>query len=423
MAFQDIRKSRKYLSATDIGFVLGVLILLGALLVLNIYLARELEGGEWLFLRWSSVRAALSDQLEPYGSTIAERVQLLVYGREAFLSEYPYALNDPLYIVLLYAPLAWLFTDFAIVRGIWMSLSQVALIGIVLLSINLSEWKPPVWLVVALTAFGLFNYLSIDSFLSGSPAIFLTLLYLCILVALRSFSDELAGVLLCLVAYQWELGALFFLFVLIFVFANRRWSVLAGFGMALAVLLIISFISNSGWAISYIRAVVFDWNRGADQSFGTTLAYIFPSLSFPVGRWIAMIIGVVLLFESIRSVNEHFRHVAWVAFLTLAVNPIMGFAIFPSNHVVFIPAFVLVTALAWERWVKNRMLVSVVLLAIVFLFSFGLYYSQGLFTEMSLYSDLLKILPPVLTTIGLYWMRWWAIRPPRIWADQFGVRK
>jgi len=399
------------------------LILLGALLALNIYLARKLDGGEWLFLRWSSVRAALSDQLEPYGSTIAERVQMLVYGREAFLSEYPYVLNDPLYIVLLYAPLAWFFTDFTIVHGIWMSLSQVALIGIVLLSINLSEWKPPVWLIVALTGFGLFSYFSIDSFLSGSPAIFLTLLYLCILVALRSFSDELAGVLLCLVAYQWELGTLFFLFVLVFVFANRRWSVLAGFGMTLTVLLIISFTSNSGWVISYIRAVVFDWNRSIEYSFGTTLVYVFPALNFSFGRWIAMIVGVVLLFESIRSVNEHYRHVAWVAFLTLAVNPMLGFAIFPSNHVVFIPAFVLVVALAWERWVKRRMLVSALLLVIVFLFSFGLYYYQGLFTEVRLYSDLLKILPPVLTMLGLYWMRWWAIRPPRLWADQFGSRQ
>jgi len=42
---------------------------------------------------------------------------------------------------------------------------------------------------------------------------------------------------------------------------------------------------------------------------------------------------------------------------------------------------------------------------------------------MSLYSDLLKILPPVLTMLGLYWMRWWAIRPPRLWADQFGARQ
>jgi len=69
------------------------------------------------------------------------------------------------------------------------------------------------------------------------------------------------------------------------------------------------------------------------------------------------------------------------------------------------------------------MLVSALLLAIMFLFSFGLYYYQGLFAELRLYSDLLKILPPVLTMLGLYWMRWWAIRPPRLWADQFGSRQ
>ena len=117
-------------------------------------------------------------------------------------------------------------------------------------------------MAVLLIGFGLFNFFSIDSFLSGSPAIFLTLLYLCILVALRSFRDELAGVLLFLVAYQWEVGALFFLFILVFVLANRRWSVFVGFGMALAVLLIVSFISKSDWIVSYIRAVLFDWSRG-----------------------------------------------------------------------------------------------------------------------------------------------------------------
>lgn len=422
MAFQDIRKSRKFLSATDISFVFGALILLGALLALNIYLARSLEGGEWLFLRWSGMRALMFEKLEPYGSTIAERVQLLVYGREAFLSEYPYALNDPFYIVLLYTPLAWFFTDFAIVRGIWMLLSQAALVGIVLLSLNLSEWKPPVWLVVALVGFGLFNYFSINAFLSGSPAIFLTLLYLCILVALRLFSDELAGVLLFLVAYQWEVGALFFLFVLVFVFANRRWSVLSGFGMTLIVLLLISFISNSGWVVSYIRAVLFDWARGSGYSFGITLASVFPAQNFSVGRWIAVSASVVLLFESIRSVKAHFRHVVWAACLAFAINPMLGFAIFPSNHVVLIPALMLVIALVWERWTKNRVAFSILLLAVVFLFSFGLYY-QVIFTKIRLYSDLLKIVPPVLAMIGLYWMRWWAIRPPRIWADQFGVRK
>ena len=422
MAFQDIRRSRKFLSTADISFIVGALILVAALLILNIYIARALEGGEWLFLRWSGVRAFLSEQTEPYGSTIAQRVQLLVYEREAFLSEYPYALNDPFYIVLLYMPLAWFFTDFTIVRGIWMLFSQIALVGIVVLAWNLTEWKPPAWLAVLLIGFGLFNFFSIDSFLSGSPAIFLTLLYLCILVALRSFRDELAGVLLFLVAYQWEVGALFFLFILVFVLANRRWSVFVGFGMALAVLLIVSFISKSDWIVSYIRAVLFDWSRGTNYNFGITLSYLLPVLNLSVGRWISMIIGVVFLFESIWAVDVYFRHVAWAAFLTLAVNPIMGFPIFPSNHVVLIPAFILIIALVWERWTKNRVVMGVLLLLLILIFSFGLYY-QVMFTNMRLYSDLLKIIPPVLTITGLYWMRWWAVRPPRIWADQFGIRK
>src|SRR6185436_12268686 len=140
MAFRDIRKSRTFLSVADAGFILGVFILIAALLALDIYLARTLNGGEWLFLRWSGARAFLFEHIEPYGSVIARHVQILAYtGREAFLNEYPYALNDPFYIVLLYTPLA-LFSDFAIARGIWMLFSQAALVGIVLLSLNLSEW-------------------------------------------------------------------------------------------------------------------------------------------------------------------------------------------------------------------------------------------------------------------------------------------
>src|SRR5574341_1844191 len=112
MAFRDIRKSQRFLSPAEIGFLLGLAVFLAALLALNIYLARTYQGGEWLYLRWSGARAFLFQRVEPYGSTIAERVQIRAYGREAYLNEYPYVLNDPFYIVLLYIPLA-LISDFA----------------------------------------------------------------------------------------------------------------------------------------------------------------------------------------------------------------------------------------------------------------------------------------------------------------------
>ncbi|MCI0551546.1 MAG: hypothetical protein L0287_11365, partial [Anaerolineae bacterium] len=244
MSFPDIRRrSRKWLSMEEIRLLIILLIFLLALLVLNIYLARILPGGEWFYLRWSSARAFLFEQVEPYGTEVAQRVQDLIYGRNAASSEYPYVLNDPFFIVLLYAPLAVLpefisllipslspSLNFALARGVWMLLSEIALVGIIVLSLRLSEWEPPRWLFISLIGFGLFSYFSLQSLVSNSPSIFLTFLYLSILLSLRSYSDELAGALLFLVAYQWEIGGLFFLYILILVFANKRWSVLTGFG-------------------------------------------------------------------------------------------------------------------------------------------------------------------------------------------------
>lgn len=435
MAFRDIRKSQRFLSPAEIGFLLGVTLLLIAILFLNIYLARTYKGGEWLYLRWSGARAFLFKSAEPYGSTVAHRVQLLVYGREAYLNEYPYVLNDPFYIVLLYTPLAILSEavslffpsfapagDFGLAHAVWMLLSQAAVVGIILLSIRFCEWQPPFWMTLLLISFGLFNAFSIQAFQTASPTIFLTLIYLAILVALQSGTDELAGALLFLVAYQWEAGALFFLLILLLVIANRRWKVLVGFGMLLMILVIMSWLLKPDWPVNYVRAVLFDWSRETDYTMGTTLAYIFPQLRFEIGRWLTFLFGAILCLEALGAIEGHFRHIAWVAFLSLALNPMLGFAIFPTNHVVLLPTIVLIVALVWERWRNIRALLSILLLLLVFLFSHGLYYQSSIAPER-LYTDLLKILPPILAALGLYWMRWWAVRPPRIWADEIGARK
>lgn len=421
MAFRDIRKSQRFLTAADIGFILGAVVVMAVLLALNIYLARTHKGGEWLFLRWSGARAFLFQSVEPYGSTVAERVQRVAYGREAYLNDYPYALNDPFYIVLLYVPLA-LFSDFAIAHGIWMLLSESAVVGIVLLSLRFSEWQPPFWMVFLLIGFGLFNGFSLDALQTASPAMILTLMYLGILYALQSGADELAGAFLFLIAYQWEVGALFFLLILILVIANRRWHVLVGFIMSMVILVITSFLLKSNWMTNYVRAVLFDWFRQADYTMGITLSYIFPQWQLSLERWFTLLIGVILCLEALRALDGHFRHIAWVAFLALALNPALGFAIFPTNHVVLLPAVVLILALVWERWTNLRAVLSTLLIMLIFLFSHSLYYQSSI-APQRLYSDLLKILPPVLATMGLYWMRWWAIRPPRIWADEIGARK
>jgi hypothetical protein len=450
MAFKDIRKSRKWISAQEIRIILAFLLLLVALLALNIYLARTLVGGEWLMMRWNAARSFLSLQedltvgqkgwrstpdvrspvqipgkaviVRPlpniYGGAIAHRIQQIVYGRPAFATEYKYILSDPFPHVLLYIPAA-LLGNFDILRGIWMLFAEVALLLSVLFSYRLSEWQPPIGLNIALIAFGLFGFFSLNALLTASPAIFLNLLYLGALLALRAQSDELAGALLFLAAYQWEVGGLFFLLILIFIFANRRWNVLAGFGMSLVVMLIISFLVSPSWGLPYIRAVLSNLIQGWSLNLGSYLSNWFPQIPFPMGLVISLSMIAVVIIESVGAVHAPFRRVAWVAALALAAMPLTGLAIFPANYVTLILPMVLVISLIWERWPRTRY-IGVILVLLAFFAGPYYFYYQTVIVYSPLYTGLLSVLPSVVMIIALYWMRWWVVHSPRIWADHIG---
>jgi len=417
------------------GFLSFLFLLIVALLALNVYLARILPGGEWFFLRWSGARAFLVEHIEPYGTAIAQRVQEVAYGRPALSGEYPYILNDPFYVVLLYTPLAVLpefasmffpsiasSLDFPIARGVWMLLSEAALVGAVLFAIDLSEWKPPRWLFILLIGFGLFGFYSVGALISGSPAIFLSFIYLNILRALRSRSDELAGALMFLVSCQWEMGGLFLLLVVVWAIANRRWNVWVGFGMSLFIVLVVSFLSYPGWGLPYVRAVLSDWYQGADLNLVRILHDWFPNSRFPLGTLVPIALGVILLIECLGSTQAGFRRLVWTSALSLAVTPLMGFAIFPSNHVVLIFPAILILALVWERWTRYRGLASGLILVLALLVPFGIYLRGNVFSN-PLFSDLHSVLPPVAAIIGLYWMRWWVVRSPRTWLDEIEAGK
>jgi hypothetical protein len=316
MAFKDIRKSRQWLSPNEIRIIVVFLLLLTALLALNIYLARTVVGGEWLLMRWNAIRSFLGLQIDTsvgfkgwramtpghaappgeisilrpqpniYGGRIAHPIQEAVYGREAFTNEYKYILSDPFPFVLLYTPLAFL-ASFPLVRALWMLAAEAALLVSVLFSYRLSEWTPPLVLNILLIGFGVLGFFSLNALLTASPAILLNLIYLGILLALRNQYDELAGALLLLSAYQWEVGGLFFFMILIYVLANRRWGVLAGFGMALIVLMIVAFLVDPGWGLPYIRAVLSNLVQAQSLNLGAILSGWFPQVCrcFPRIMW------------------------------------------------------------------------------------------------------------------------------------------
>jgi hypothetical protein len=214
-------------------------------------------------------------------------------------------------------------------------------------------------------------------------------------------------------------GGLFFLFILFYVFSHRRWNVLAGLAMSLFLLVVVSFLIYPGWGLPYIRAVLSDWYRGAALTFGHMLSTWFPDSKVSVSGIVSIIFGVILFIEWLGSVNTHFRRVVWTASLSLVATPLIGFAIFPSNHVVLLLPFVLILALVWQRWQRRRAPVVFLILVLTILIPYGLYL-RSVYIYDPVVNDLISILAPIAALIGLYWMRWWAIRSPRTWFDQIG---
>jgi hypothetical protein len=148
----------------------------------------------------------------------------------------------------------------------------------------------------------------------------------------------------------------------------------------------------------------------------------FPNARISVAGVIAILLILVVLLESFGAIQAHFRRVFWVACLALAAMPLVGMAMFPSNYTVLLPSLVLVFALVWERWPHGRVLRIGLILIAALAVPFALYV-RTLAEYAPLYLDTLTVLPPVATILGLYWMRWWAVRLPRIWADQIGFRR
>jgi hypothetical protein len=215
-------------------------------------------------------------------------------------------------------------------------------------------------------------------------------------------------------------GGLFFLVVLIYVFANRRWGVLAGFGMSLIVLMIVSFLVDPGWGLPYFRSVLANLFQAQYLNVGAVLSGWFPQVRFSLGWLVTVVLVGVVAIEAIGAINAPFRRVVWVASLALTAMPLAGLPMFPANYVVLILPLVLVISLVWERWPRGR-LVAVTLLLLAFLIAPYYLYIETVLAYNPFYTELLSVLPSVVMIVALYWMRWWVVHSPRIWADRIGT--
>jgi hypothetical protein len=381
-----------------------------ALLAADVRISSVAGGGGEFFSAWSGARGFLWQHTGPYDEAAAGFAQQLAYGRSAGSGENPYILATPFFLLPVYFPFALISTA-STARGLWMCLSQVALIGGAFIVLSLIEWRRPRVFIVMYLLLAVFSFYSVAAMQEGTPVILLGLLYPGILWAYHKGRDELAGALLVLCFFRWEVGGPFLVLFIWRIFHEKRWNILVGFAMALIALLAISFLTYPGWVLPFLTATL----ATIRASFGVTTTSILLRLSPEYGAAVAQAFTVLiislLIYEGAAGRDSEFRRFVWIGCLALAATPLIGLRTEMSSLTVLQPSLALICAASLSRGRTGRWLAGIILtLALVIPWlTFARWSSLH---DQNDY-DYLFLLYPVLCTAGLYWTRWWFIHPRR----------
>jgi hypothetical protein len=408
MNFQPPSKS---LTPRDYQFiVLAVVILLivsTGLVYANLSLPKG--GGDFL-VHWVGARVYLFEQIDPYSADVPERVQALVYENGAQAGDEIYILDTPFHLLLLYFPFS-LLSDPQLARAIYTLILELAFFALAILSLRLTNWEAPRYFWALFFVFCVFNFYTFQAILEASPVLLLGLLYAGILLALRAEQEEVVGALMAVSLYYWEVGLPFLLLIAWRSYKEGRVRVLGGFFMVSFLLLVISFLLYANWLIPYLRAGMNNLRADFGFSIRAIIADLFPSYGDRLGWIFVGLLAIALLYEMSAAHNADFRRFYWVACLSLAAAPLLGFRTEMEHLAVLVIPLALVFAIVHDRWHRIGNGLVIFLLLVIFSVPWLGYFFPFISQRM------VFLFLPLFTVIALYWLRWWAIHPPRVWAD------
>lgn len=404
-----------------LGAIIVTIVLFAGLAWANFRFASAVPGGNDFLPRWMGTRQFLLRGQSPYSVETTRQIQREIYGRRAQEGEDQHLFLYPFYSILVFLPFAMI-SDFVAARAAWMAVLELALLGIMLSSVSLSKWRVSPAMLAVLLLFSLFGYHGARAVINGNPAVLSALFITLAFLTIRSKHDVWAGFFLALATIKPQMVVLLVIFVLYWAMAQRRsvlfWAFLGTLGILVAStsLILPSWIrDNIVQLFTYstymlpntIRTILRDWMPGIGGQIGIVLAVFV--LGILIGEWRA-------------ASDKEFQWFFWTANLTLVATNLVGIQTNTDNYLALLPGLVLVLTTWDERWGKlGRWMI---LISLVFLFGgLWLLFFRMIEPQTPLLQHSLLYFPvPFFILVGLYWVRWWAIRPPRLFMEELAVK-
>lgn len=352
--------------------------------------------------RWEGARSYWLDGLNPYSEPANLNIQRRIYGRPALADEDPGYFAYPFYTTFLVWPLVYLPYDWA--SAVWLVLLAAALVGALVLQLDLAGWKPrPGWLALLILG-SLVIYYPARGLLLGQPGLLVYLLQALALWALSRRLDWLAGAALAVSTFKPQMGFLIVPLLLLWGMSHRRWRFLGVFAGAFGGLVLASFALLPSWLGDWLAQI---------QLYPTYTAlgspvWIITRYYLGLGDWAEALAAAALVGGMLWAWCRMLRHGEswlWTAALTLTVTHLVAPRTATPHYVVFtLPLIVVIRELVMRRgrWGSGWALVTLLALLVLPWVHF-LATVEGEFEHPTVY------LPPPLLTLLALWVtrrRW-----------------
>jgi hypothetical protein len=392
------------------------LVLLALLTWGNYRFAKDNPGGNDFLVHWVGTRSLVTQGLNPYSDEVALKIQNMAYGRPAKPGEHELRVAYPLYSIVVFLPFA-LIGDFTMARAVWMTALEAGLILLTILSLRLARWKLNPILLVFLLLFSVFWYHGLRPLINGNAVILIALGLAGAFLALRAGADELAGVLFAFTTIKPQVVVLVLVFVVLWGLTNRRMKVV-GWLVGTVFLLSISaalFIPN--WIVDNLREVIRYPSYNPPGSLQAAFKIWWPAWGTRVGWALTVITVLILVIEWWNNRHAEDRGFLWTVCLTLVLGQWTGIQTDPGNFIVLFPALILVLALLDERWKTGGRVMIVIILLALLVGIWAIFLNTVEYTTQPVQSSVMFLPLPAVLLLLLYWVRWWAVEPPKVWFD------
>ncbi|HJW91510.1 MAG TPA: glycosyltransferase 87 family protein [Anaerolineales bacterium] len=383
----------------------------------NYQFARENPGGNDFLVHWVGTRALLVDGLSPYSDEVAEEIQTRAYGRPAQAGEHQLRVAYPLYGEALFLPFA-LIADYTLARALWMTALEAGLLALAFFCLRLTGWRPPLWLLSAFLIFSLVWYHGLRPLINGNPVILVALLLAGAFLALRSGRDELAGVLLALATLKPQVVLLPILFILVWTASQRRWRVVLWLVITIGSMSGLAAFFLPDWPIQNLREVLLYPSYNPPGTPGVAFAEWWPATGEKLGWALSALLAILLLGEWAAARRKEFRWFLWTAGLTIAAGQWIGIQTDPGNFIVLFIPLTLIFAVWEERWGRRGQFVILLMMLVLLAGLWALFLrTVGSSGGQPLQHPIMFFPLPAFVIVGLYWVRWWAVRPARLLVE------